>query len=176
MPQSRQLTKTVKLPWQDQPVCHLRNKNQNYLNIITINSIRGRIKPLFFSELVRSKLQIWQSRRACQNSNLAETLNSQLPWQNRPACHNQRKKNHLNIFRYIHYNIIRWNIKPLFNQASVLEITNLLDHETSQESHNASLLVCAVVCAKLFLLGNCEVWIKSRHFSCGFTQMCSFKS
>ena len=36
-------------------------------------------------------------------------------------------------------NIIRGNLKPLSNQASVLEITKLIDERTSHESQNMSL-------------------------------------
>ena len=45
-------------------------------------------------------------------------------------------------------NSIRGGIKPHFNQASVLKITNF-DRPTSHEyRHVVSLLVCTVVCAK----------------------------
>ena len=62
----------------------------------------------------------------------------------RPACHKKGKKKHLDIFTI---NSIRGGIKPHFNRASVLKITNF-DHLTSHEyRHVVSLLVCTVVCA-----------------------------
>ena len=140
---------TVKLPWQDGPACHLRNKKRNHLNIITTNSIRGRIKPLFFSELGA------QNYKFDSHGERAKT--TILPKQHwKVNCLDKigqgaiTKEKYSDIFTI---NIIRGNIKHLFKQASVLEITNLTGctdrRMTSHESHNVSLLaiVCAVVCA-----------------------------
>ena len=59
------------------------------------------------------------------------------------AIKKERKK-YLDIFTI---NSIRGGIKPHFNRASVLKITNF-DRPTSHEyRHVVSLLVCTVVCA-----------------------------
>ena len=53
-------------------------------------------------------------------------------------------KKHLDIFTI---NSIRGGIKPHFNRASLLKVTNF-DRPTSHEyRHVVSLLVCTVVCA-----------------------------
>ena len=63
----------VPMFWQGQPACHLRNKKTKPIEHNRYKLNQKAYKASFFSELVCSKLQIRQSRRACQNNNLAET-------------------------------------------------------------------------------------------------------
>ena len=80
--QSWLASQNSQLPWQDRPACHLRNRKQNHSNIIAINSIKGRTKPLFYrASVVKYKFDSLGERTKttdCQN-------NSQLSWQNWPT-------------------------------------------------------------------------------------------
>ena len=60
-----------------------------------------------------------------------------------------KEKKHLNICRHIHYKHNQMEYKASF-QSSQCARNHKFDRQTSQESHNVSLLVCAVVCAYPF--------------------------
>ena len=120
-------------------------EKQNHLKLFTITSIRVRIKAFFYqaSVLKISNLTFTASVPLTTINCLAKrTVNSCRDKVGQRAI--KKEKKILDIFTI---NSIRGGIKPHFNRASVLKITNF-DRPTSHKyRHVMSLLVCTVVCA-----------------------------